>query len=294
MQVESIFLLRRRFAVPILSSGLLFAALVGCHRPPSPDVMATVNGKEILRSEVEKYYKANLGDNPQEPSPEQANIVRLGVLRNLIDDEIIQQRAAKLNLTATDEDVNAKLTEMKTPYTQEQFDKQLQQRGITLDDLKREIRHSLTQNKLLNKEIESKINITDGDINSYYKAHKADFNFIEPRYQLAQVVASAEPAAQPGSMQSKAITACAVARISAQSRFSSQIMPTTPPMAATWDLSTSRHCAVILRHSTPYPSSSRARSLTSCLCMTALAQAVTSVPTPFISSLHGSLPDSAS
>jgi peptidyl-prolyl cis-trans isomerase SurA len=204
LKVESIFLLRRRFAVPILSSGLLFAALVGCHRPPSPDVMATVNGKEILRSEVEKYYKANLGDNPQEPSPEQANIVRLGVLRNLIDDEIIQQRAAKLNLTATDEDVNAKLTEMKTPYTQEQFDKQLQQRGITLDDLKREIRHSLTQNKLLNKEIESKINITDGDINSYYKAHKADFNFIEPRYQLAQVVASAEPAAQPGSMQSKA------------------------------------------------------------------------------------------
>lgn len=204
MQVESIFPLRRRFAVPILSSGLLFAALAGCHRPPSPDVMATVNGKEILRSEVEKYYKANLGDNPQVPSPEQANIVRLSVLRNLIDVEIIQQRAAKLNLTATDEDVNAKLTEMKTPYTQEQFDKQLQQRGITLDDLKREIRQNLTQNKLLNKEIESKINITDANITSYYKDHKAEFNLIEPQYHLAQVVASAEPVAQPGGLQAKA------------------------------------------------------------------------------------------
>jgi len=31
--------------------------------------MATVNGKDILRSELEKYYKANLGDNPQKPSP---------------------------------------------------------------------------------------------------------------------------------------------------------------------------------------------------------------------------------
>jgi hypothetical protein len=60
--------------------------------------MATVNGKDILRAEVEKYYKASLGDNPQEPSTEQANIVRLSILHQLIEDEILQQRAAKLNL----------------------------------------------------------------------------------------------------------------------------------------------------------------------------------------------------
>jgi peptidyl-prolyl cis-trans isomerase SurA len=36
-----------------------------CHRSPSPDVMATVNGKEILRADVEKYYTANLRANPQ-------------------------------------------------------------------------------------------------------------------------------------------------------------------------------------------------------------------------------------
>ena len=66
-----------------------------------------------MRAEVDKYYKANLGDNPQEPSPQQANIVRLNMLRQMIEDEILQQRAAKLNLAASDEDVNAKLTEMQ-------------------------------------------------------------------------------------------------------------------------------------------------------------------------------------
>jgi len=55
---------------------------------------------------------------------------------------------------------------MKAPYTQEEFDKQLKQRNITLDDLKRDLRRSLTKEKLLNKEIESKINITDSDISS--------------------------------------------------------------------------------------------------------------------------------
>ena len=82
----------------------------------------------------------------------------------MIEDEILWQRAAKLNLAASDEDVNAKLTEMKAPYTQEEWDKQLKQRNITLDDFKRDLRRSLTKTKLLNKEIESKINITDAEI----------------------------------------------------------------------------------------------------------------------------------
>ena len=163
--------------------------------------MATVNGKDISRSELEKYYKASLGETAQEPSAEQANIVRLNVLRQMIEDEIIQQRAAKLNLAASDEDVNAKLTEMKAPYTQEEFDKQLKARNLTVDDLKRDLRRSLTKTKLLNKEIESKINITDAEIGSYYTAHKSEFNLIEPQYHLAQIAVTSGPAKQTGNLQ---------------------------------------------------------------------------------------------
>jgi peptidyl-prolyl cis-trans isomerase SurA len=176
-------------------------AVNGCHRAPSPDVVATVNGKEILRSDLEKYYKANLGDNPQKPSAEQADIARLNILRQLIDDEILWQRATKLNLVASDEDVNAKLMEMKTPFTQEEWDKQLKANGITLDDYKRDLRRSLTRTKLLNKEIESKINITDADINSFYEAHKSEFNVIEPLYGMAQIVVTSGPAPQTGNLQ---------------------------------------------------------------------------------------------
>jgi peptidyl-prolyl cis-trans isomerase SurA len=166
--------------------------------------MATVNGKEILRSELDKSYnnyKATQGDSPQEPSAEQANIVRLNLLRQMIDEEILQQRAAKLNLAASDEDVNAKLTEFKAPFTQEEFDKQLKQRNMTLDDLRLQIRRNLTTNKLINKEIESRINITDADISSYYAAHKAEFNVIEPQYHLARIVVTTSTAQQAGNLQ---------------------------------------------------------------------------------------------
>ena len=190
-----------RFAAFTLCCGALLVPVAGCHRSPAPDVMATVNGKEILSSDVEKYYKASLGDTPQQPSAEQADIVRLNILHQMIEDEILQQRAAKLNLAASEEDVNAKLTEMKAPYTQEEFDRQLKQRNLTVDDLKRDMRRSLTKTKLLNKEIESKINITDSQIADYYAAHKAEFNLIEPQYHLAQIVVTGLPSQQTGNLQ---------------------------------------------------------------------------------------------
>lgn len=198
-----------------IASGMAFVPTTGCHRHPSPDVMATVNGKEILRSDLDKYYQASLGDNPQQPTPEQADILRLNILRQMIEDEILQQRAAKLNLAATDEDVNAKLTEMKAPFTEEEFNRQLKQRNITLEDLKRDIRRSVTNDKLLNKEIYSKINITDADISSYYNSHKGEFNFIEPQYHLAEIAVTTTPPQQPGAMPGKPNEAAARKRIEA-------------------------------------------------------------------------------
>jgi len=160
-----------------------------------------VNGKEILRADLERNYQSSLGDSSQKPSSEEADIRRLSVLHQMIQDEILQQEAAKLNLTASDEDVNAKLTEIHAPYTDEQFNDMLKQRNLSLEDFKRDIRRGLTETKLMNKEIESKINITDAQIAAFYAAHKADFNLIEPQYHLAQIVVTTAPAQQSPNLQ---------------------------------------------------------------------------------------------
>jgi peptidyl-prolyl cis-trans isomerase SurA len=215
LQVEAFFPARTRSTTLILLTGALLATMAGCHRSPAPDVVATVNGKDILRSELDRQYqvyKITQGDSPQDPSPEQTGIARLAILRKMIDDEILQQRAAKLNVAASDEDVNAKLTEMKAPYTQEEFDKQLKQRNETLDDLKRDLRHGLTETKLLNKEIDSKINVTDAEVTGYYAAHKADFNFIEPRYNIARIAVTSAPSPQTTNLQNNKASSDADAR----------------------------------------------------------------------------------
>jgi peptidyl-prolyl cis-trans isomerase SurA len=103
--------------------------------------------------------------------------------------------------------VNAKLTEIKAPYTEDQFNNMLKQRSLSLDEFKRDIRRGLTQNKLLNKEIESKINVTDAQIADFYGQHKSDFNVVEPQYHIAQIVVTTTPAQPSANLQNnKAIS----------------------------------------------------------------------------------------
>jgi peptidyl-prolyl cis-trans isomerase SurA len=167
----------------------LSLALSGCSSKPSGnDVMAKVNGKKILRSEVDKYFANQTAGAPQPLTGEQANELRLNILQKLIEDEIIAQRAAKDGLLATDDEVDKKLSEIKSPYTEEEFKKGLTERHVTLNDLKEELRRSITVDKVLNKEIFSRIEIKDSDVNAYYQAHKGEFNLVEPQYHLAHIL----------------------------------------------------------------------------------------------------------
>lgn len=192
-----------RFSLPTLVvAGVLAIALSGCKQAPGPDVLATVNGKSILQADVDRIYKQSVGDAAEQQSKEQAATQRLNILHQMIVDEIMQQRATKLNLVATDEEVDAKLTDMKALSTQEEFTQQLKQKGLTLDDLRREIRRSLTATKLQNKEIFSKVNISDAQISAYYNAHKSDYNQLEPQYHVARIVVTNEPSKQVTNLQS--------------------------------------------------------------------------------------------
>jgi peptidyl-prolyl cis-trans isomerase SurA len=181
----------------VLAATLAAAAGVGCSSTPSgSDVMAKVNGKKILRSEVDKYYTNQTAGSPQPPSPEQAQALKLNILKELIDNEILTQRAEKDGLLATDDEVQRRLTDLKSPYTEEEFAKRLKDRHLTVDDLKQEMRRSLTVDKVLNKEITSRIEVKDSDVSAYYKDHKSEFNVIEPQYHAAQILVTAAPLAQ--------------------------------------------------------------------------------------------------
>jgi peptidyl-prolyl cis-trans isomerase SurA len=174
--------------LPVMAMALAMAT--GCRQKaqPSPDVWAVVNGQEIKREDVDKYYRTRVNPEGQEPSQEEALSLKLNVLDELINNEILLERAKKLNLEASDGEVEDKFTELKSPYTEDEFQRQLKDRGVTVDDLKRDLRRQQSIQKLLNREVVAKISITDQDVTDAYNTNKAQFNVAEPRYRISEIV----------------------------------------------------------------------------------------------------------
>ena len=161
--------------------------------PASPDVWALVNSKPITRADVERAYRSRVNAEAPDPSQEEALSLKLSILDELINSEILLEHASQMNLVATDAEVEDKFTESKSPYTEEEFQRKLKETGLSVDDLKSEIRRQLSIEKLLNREVVAKISITDKDVADFYNQNRAQFNIAEPQYRIAQIVVTPHP-----------------------------------------------------------------------------------------------------
>lgn len=179
-------------AIGVIAAVLMAAS---CSKPVSKDVAATVNGRPITYAGLDRAIAAQFPNAPLKANADQTTQLRLETLRALIDNEILLQRAEKEGLLASDADVEAKFNEDKAMYTQEQFQKLLEQRKMSVSDLKAQIRRDLSVQKLFNKEIGSHISISDADVAAFYNANKASFNLAENKVRLAQILVT--PTADP-------------------------------------------------------------------------------------------------
>ena len=180
-----------------VTAGILASFVVllsGCNSAPPPGVAAMVNNKPITFAEVDRQYQALFGSAPK-GGDDQVTLQKLEVLRGLIDNEIMLQRAEKLSLLATDSDVDNKYNELKAPYTQEELTRQLKERNLTQEELKAQLRRDLSVERLFNREIKSKISISDKEIGEFYNANKGMFNLAEPQIHMAQIMVT--PQADP-------------------------------------------------------------------------------------------------
>lgn len=188
----------------MLKKTAFFAALAACllaaacrnQGAPDQNVWAVVNGTPIQRAEVEKFYRSRVQSQGGTPSHDESLSQKLSILDQLINNEVLFQRAKSLNLVASDSEVEEKFTQSKSPFTEDEFQKKLQENGLTVDDLKTEIRRELSIEKLLNREVVSKISVSDTDVSDFYAKNKAQFSVSEPQFHVAQIVVT--PHADPG------------------------------------------------------------------------------------------------
>jgi peptidyl-prolyl cis-trans isomerase SurA len=170
-----------------LLAGLLVTASCGSDSSASANVVARVNGKDITAAELDKQIQLQLNGGEQPSSSEETQDLKLQVLNRMINDRILLEHAATENLSASDAEVDVKFNEFKSQYTEEKFQDLLKQQKMSVDDIRGELRKQITVDKLVNKEITSKISVTDAEIKAYYDKNKESFNLPES-FHIAHIL----------------------------------------------------------------------------------------------------------
>lgn len=144
--------------------------------PKDITVAATVNGQKIMLAEVERGVSQQYGGKQSELSQLQLAQARLSVLGNLIQREVLFQRAQREKLLPTEDEIDGVINQQKTQsgMTSEDFEKSLKEQNLTREGLREEARKDLAINKLQDK-YSGKITISDKEVEDFYNSNRQQF-----------------------------------------------------------------------------------------------------------------------
>ena len=170
----------KKFAVLIL----LYAVLLfpACLKAEIVDgIVAVVNNEVVTQAELNAIllplytqYKSTYSDEELLMKIDEA---KKNILYKLIEDKLILQEAHKIGMPATDEEVAERLEQIKSQFSSSQeFKSALASQGLTVVDLKEKYREQLIKEKMVNREVRSRVSVTPIEIALFYEKNEDDFN----------------------------------------------------------------------------------------------------------------------
>ena len=153
----------------------------------SADTWAVVDGRQIMRADVDQAYK-RMRDASQTPSDEEVLTAKLNLLNDLILQDILLAKARTLKLEVSQTDLDAAFADAKKNMPDEAFQQELTRRGLTPAEMREGLRRELLTQKLITQELGSKVSVTDQEVTAAFNTNRAQFNMAEESYHLAQIV----------------------------------------------------------------------------------------------------------
>ena len=160
----------------LLGGALILAGCGSSAETPDNTVAASVNGKKIMMSEVERIIHQQAGGNESKMSGHELAQARLTVLDKLIQREVLFQRAEQEKLLPTEEQITSSINSQKQQagLTDEDFARQLKEQNMSMEAVREDAKKDLAINSLQEK-YAGKITISDREVEEYYNANKQQF-----------------------------------------------------------------------------------------------------------------------
>jgi peptidyl-prolyl cis-trans isomerase SurA len=152
----------------------------------SADTWAVVDGRQITRDYVEKTYRRT--QEGAQLSEEEAMGAKLSLLNELIVQDILIAKAQALKIEVPDSELDNAYNEAKKNIPDDAFQKELTRRNLTAGDMREGLRRELLSQKVIEREVQSKVAVSDQEVADFFNANRAQFNFPEEAYHLAQIV----------------------------------------------------------------------------------------------------------
>ena len=141
-----------------------------------PKLVARVNGVDIESKYIEFRLNQILRTVPRPLTVKEKTSVAKDLIEKEVVRELVNQQGKKENLKIDGELIEKELESLRASYsTEEEFNKALKARNITLEDIKKSMQIDINARQLLNAQIKGKINISDEEVRKYYESNKAKF-----------------------------------------------------------------------------------------------------------------------
>jgi peptidyl-prolyl cis-trans isomerase SurA len=145
-------------------------------------IVAVINEDVVTLHDIETLLRPMLlnmkkqGLAPEREGQAIANL-RADLLTNLIDAKLTEQEIKRHNITVTDEEIEGQIRQVKQrrSLSDEELKTSLAQEGLTLEEYRKQLKLQIQRTKLVNREVRSKVVISQEEIKNYYEKNKSKY-----------------------------------------------------------------------------------------------------------------------
>jgi peptidyl-prolyl cis-trans isomerase SurA len=170
-------------------------------------IVAVINEDIITLYDIETLLRPmvqNIKSQGLPPERERQTIAKLRdeILDNLINTKLTEQEVKRYKIAVTDEEVDSHIRQLKQrrSLTDENLKAGLAQEGLTMEEYRKEVKLQIQRTKLVNREVRSKVVITQAEIKDYYEKNRSKYGGGS-QYYLWNLFVKLPPRAAPADRQ---------------------------------------------------------------------------------------------